>query len=573
VILVVLALLALPPAALAQAPAVPSIAGKPLQVFAAPDGAIQVKADGREANEFYPQATEAGNAGFGLVVDRVGNSPQFWGAFAAQRFPAPTVPATLQAGSPSTLTTEWDLPFPAGDSPRIHLKQVVSYKDGNREFTTTFTISNVAGNPVTVRPFVGGDLAIRGSDQGVGLSNLGPPRFIGGLNQDVGGSGGFVELTPWAHFQSGQLGDVSSAATGTGFNDTISPSASEGPVDNAAGVEWPEVSLLPGQPQTYSVGWRFFDTLGITPATATQTTGLDQSFTASLADENGRPLSSGKQVVWNVAGQNSSARPTTTTTGKNGRADFSYVGGAPGEDVVTAFVDSNRNGNRDTGEPQATANVTWVGPAAPIQGESVNVRPEKGTVLIQLPKGTASKRAAKRLGVSPATAAKRFVRLRGNIHIPLGATLDTRRGTVRLLAAGAPTKSTGSTLFMGGSFNGSKFLVNQSHGGSGTTELSAKGSIGKCGTRVPKGGSAKVVASRKRKRSLFGRAHGRFRTRGRNSSATVRGTKWTMTDTCKGTLTVVKSGRVTVKDFRTRKRRTLKAGQRYLARALRKHRK
>jgi ferric-dicitrate binding protein FerR (iron transport regulator) len=89
------------------------------------------------------------------------------------------------------------------------------------------------------------------------------------------------------------------------------------------------------------------------------------------------------------------------------------------------------------------------------------------------------------------------------------------------------------------------------------------GGLSSCKTRVPHGGTA----ARKRKRKLFGNAHGRFRTRGRNSSATVRGTKWSMTDTCSGTLTIVTRGVVTVRDFTLKKNRTVKAGHRYLARA------
>jgi ferric-dicitrate binding protein FerR (iron transport regulator) len=78
---------------------------------------------------------------------------------------------------------------------------------------------------------------------------------------------------------------------------------------------------------------------------------------------------------------------------------------------------------------------------------------------------------------------------------------------------------------------------------------------------VPSGG-----AEKKRSRTLFSNVRGRFRTRGRNSAATVRGTKWTMTDSCAGTLTIVKQGTVIVRDFTLRKSRTLKSGQRYLAR-------
>ena len=62
-------------------------------------------------------------------------------------------------------------------------------------------------------------------------------------------------------------------------------------------------------------------------------------------------------------------------------------------------------------------------------------------------------------------------------------------------------------------------------------------------------------------------APGRCRTRGRRSAATVRGTVWTVTDRCDGTLTKVTRGKVAVRDFRRKKTIVLRAGKSYLARA------
>ena len=47
----------------------------------------------------------------------------------------------------------------------------------------------------------------------------------------------------------------------------------------------------------------------------------------------------------------------------------------------------------------------------------------------------------------------------------------------------------------------------------------------------------------------------------------MRGTKWTVTDRCDGTLTTVKSGKVEVRDFRLKKTIVVKAGKSYLASA------
>jgi uncharacterized repeat protein (TIGR01451 family) len=66
-------------------------------------------------------------------------------------------------------------------------------------------------------------------------------------------------------------------------------------------------------------------------------------------------------------------------------------------------------------------------------------------------------------------------------------------------------------------------------------------------------------------RRLYARGKGAFRTRGRYSSSTVRGTFWLTADRCDGTLTSVKQGKVQVLDFVKHKKVLVKAGQSYLA--------
>jgi hypothetical protein len=181
-----------------------------------------------------------------------------------------------------------------------------------------------------------------------------------------------------------------------------------------------------------------------------------------------------------------------------------------------------------------------VGPVAlvpPAIGKTANAKSVKGTVRVKL-KG-----------------ASKFVPLDAEKAVPVGSTFDTTNGTVALdtsAGAGKPLQH--------GEFNGGVFKVQQSSKNPLTTLSMSGGSLDKCGRRVPQGGAAK-----RRSRSLFSNVKGRFRTRGRNSAATVRGTRWTMTDSCKGTLTIVKQGSVVVRDFTLRKNKTLKTGQRYLA--------
>jgi ferric-dicitrate binding protein FerR (iron transport regulator) len=85
------------------------------------------------------------------------------------------------------------------------------------------------------------------------------------------------------------------------------------------------------------------------------------------------------------------------------------------------------------------------------------------------------------------------------------------------------------------------------------------------------GGARAAAASAKQPpRVLWGRDdHGRFRTRGSNSVATVRGTSWYVADRCDGTLTRVTRGSVSVRDLRGDRTVVVRAGQSYLARGQR----
>jgi hypothetical protein len=199
------------------------------------------------------------------------------------------------------------------------------------------------------------------------------------------------------------------------------------------------------------------------------------------------------------------------------------------------------------------------GSLAPVLGKSVLVAPLKGKVYVSLPPG-----AARAAASVPGLKGKRFVRLTAARSIPVKSYLDTRKGTVRLVsakdAAGTPQS---------GDFSAGVFQVLQSRTGKGLTEARLKGgSFRRCGRRARRS-QASAAASKRRIRRLKANAKGRFRTRGRYSSATVRGTAWETQDRCDGTLTRVTSGRVAVRDFRRKKTIVLRAKKRYLARARR----
>jgi hypothetical protein len=67
-------------------------------------------------------------------------------------------------------------------------------------------------------------------------------------------------------------------------------------------------------------------------------------------------------------------------------------------------------------------------------------------------------------------------------------------------------------------------------------------------------------------RQLWGNGTGRFRTRGRYATATVRGTNWLTADRCDGTQVRVAQGVIQVSDLPRRRQVTVRAGRSYLAR-------
>ena len=179
---------------------------------------------------------------------------------------------------------------------------------------------------------------------------------------------------------------------------------------------------------------------------------------------------------------------------------------------------------------------------APVLGKSVNVAPVSGVVRVSVP--TASARALE------------FEVLTGERQIPVGSQIDTTRGRLRLTSA-TSSGATQTADFYDGLFKIGQITKGRSRG---LTDLTLTGKMPSCRPRTS------MAARRTKRRRLWGDGKGRFRTRGRRSSASVRGTKWLVEDRCAGTLTRVARGTVKVNDYARKRKVTLHAGDRYLAR-------
>lgn len=192
-------------------------------------------------------------------------------------------------------------------------------------------------------------------------------------------------------------------------------------------------------------------------------------------------------------------------------------------------------------------------PRPPDTGGSNGPRPVLGEVVVVKAKGELVR--IRRPGET------KFSVLKGSQEVPIGSLLDTRKGKVKLTSA-KDSAGHGQTAH----FSGGVFKVLQSHT-SPLTTLRLAGRLRGCARSRAAGRLEATAARRRRGRRLWGSGKGRFRTRGRRSAATVRGTRWLVADLCdRSTLTRVAFGEVAVRDFVRHKTVLLKTGQEYVAR-------
>jgi len=203
----------------------------------------------------------------------------------------------------------------------------------------------------------------------------------------------------------------------------------------------------------------------------------------------------------------------------------------------------------------------------PVAGKSVVARVISGVVYVQLPRGFASPRAR--------PALPGFVPLKGAAVLPVGSMIDTRKGRIALTSAAALPRN-GVTKTQRAQFYSGIFQIKQRRAKKLVTDIVLrKANLARsCRSTASAAafgfGLIQRATSRRRVISRLGvNGKGRYRTRGRNSTATVRGTIWLTEERCDGTLTRVRRGVVRVFDRNTGRSVTLRAGQSYLARAKR----
>jgi hypothetical protein len=260
--------------------------------------------------------------------------------------------------------------------------------------------------------------------------------------------------------------------------------------------------------------------------------------------EYGPSAAYGAQTPQAAVDSQGSAQPVSAAvTGLSGSTTYHYrlvatndQGTARGPDKTFTTLAGAGTGGDDTGGSDPGTSVPPAdAPVQPELGSTVVAAPADGDLRVRRPGTT------------------RFVALDHGAELPVGTEVDARAGTLALTSA-LPSGATQTGWFRGG-----RFVFRQSK--RGWVDLYLRGRA--C---APASVATAATAAGSGGRRLWGRDHGgRYRTHGRNSHATVRGTRWLVADTCKGTLTRVTEGLVLVTDKVRGKRVLLEAGERYLA--------
>jgi hypothetical protein len=253
-----------------------------------------------------------------------------------------------------------------------------------------------------------------------------------------------------------------------------------------------------------------------------------------------------------------------STNALNGGPGEDYIDGGPGADVIAGGargdVIHSRGGDADQVSCGDGPDFVIADAATLVDPDCPPDRVDRGDRAPEVGRSTLVTPLAGAIGMSPA-GIDRQVPLADSVVLPAASFVNATLGNVRLTGAtrGGATQQ--------GEFRGSAFRFSQAGGRRPLTRVAlAGGDLAKC----PAAHRSVAGAAKRPRRRLFGHASGRFQTRGRHSSATVRGTTWITEDRCDGTLTIVKEGAVVVRDFRLKKNVTVKAGRRYLAKAKRR---
>jgi hypothetical protein len=572
--------------------------------------------------QFFPPGNPAGNCGLILTrtdVQGLTNVTQF-GGFVPENQSA-SVGGSGVPGDPFFVTTVACAGTagvdcaPASIVSAPQVTTTVSYVTGDDHYRTDVSVLSRLGGTETIGLYQYADCYLQNSDRGFGFFDSatgGVHCSFAANNSPPGPLEGFIPVDPGNNpvsWLEGNFSTVLGAITGgngAALANACDPSC-DFSQDNGMALGWTGIPL--------GAGGRFvrsFDTrivappLAAAPPTATiasgpvgtsPTTTPTFAFTADdpgasfECSVDGGPFAACASPFTTPAlgaGPHTFAVRAVNFLGTGAPATASFQVAVPGDTDADAIPDAADNCPTVVNPDQADKDKDGIGDVCdssdasgpPVLGKSVIAKVVSGEVFVKFPAGFTPRTAA-RAAQLPAGTPAGFAPLKGAEVLPVGSTVHAVRGRLSLTSASGPIKG-GLTPTQKADFYDGIFKIRQKKSKKPVTDLSLSSpNFAKvCGAgarNVLRSGpfAAGAAASKKKKSSkkvasqLWGDGKGSFRTTGKHSAATVRGTKWLTQERCDGTLTRVTRGVVSVFDKTLNKTVTVRAGRSYLARAVR----
>ncbi len=500
----------------------------------------------------------------------------------------------------------------------ISVIEVDSYVPGDDYYTTTVTVDNGSDAPLNGKLYHPADCFVRSFTASYGELDTGGLNGPAGdgpapactVNENNSPASAIAELIPvgqspgvsaprYAEEQvgsgAGQIwGDIGAQQD---LADACEPDCTT-PMSRAIAIEWDIDGLAPQASDTFQFETKVDDPLitaigGFVPAGS-----APERFSGTVAriadsDLNTTPADYAASVDW---GDGSSPDHTATISGAGGSFTVQDTHTYARNGLYSVMVMITYAGNPDnlarvddvadigvappvpdpgpiTGHPSITMTRPSSPPPPPVLGKSVDVSVISGQVFFELPAPAAgvhkTGRATASAAAAAASTAHGFRRLTAASRIPTGSVIDSMHGKLAIVAASPARHQTYNATLSGGVYR-----VSQASSGrqKGLTTLKLVYGVFPHGPTfavcTPRRGLAGAAGlSNSILQTLNSSAHGRFRTSGRYGAAAVRGTSWSISDRCDGTLIHAIVHAVVVQDFVRHITFLLHAGHSYLARA------